>query len=121
MEIYEHAEKILADSVTSISVSRDEVRGWVIQEQARSQRRASRLVLATVVCFLVLSSGLWFSADHQMQKIRQLIDRQPSKAIAELTEISEELCDAPLADYFVRQLSHRKRINRRSMTSVAVR
>ena len=115
------AEKVLTDNVSSVSVSRDDVRGWVVQEQSRCRRRGNRIILAIAVCFSVLASGLWFSVDHQMRGIRQLIDRQPAKAVTKLTEITQELCDAPPADYFLQQLSRRKPNNQSLITSVAAR
>ena len=121
MESQTRAEKILADHDSPISVSRDDVRGWVVQEKARCWRRGNRYVLATAVCVSMLVSGLWLSVDYQMKGIRQLIDRQPAKAVTNLTEITQELCDAPPADYFLRQLSRRKPINRSLVTSFAGR
>ena len=115
------AEKVLADSISPISVSRNDVRGWVVQRQTRCRRRGNRMILVTAICFLVLLSGLWFSVNYQMQRIRQLIDRGPTKAVTDLTEITQELGDAPPADCIVRQLSPRKPTNHSMITSIAAR
>ncbi len=115
------AEKLLADSVSPAPVPREDVRAWVIHEQTRSRRRANRIASGIVLAFVMVVSGLWMAINQQYQEICLLVERQPAKALIELQEITQEVCNAPPDEYFRQQLSRRKSVSHLSLTSIAAR
>jgi cytoskeletal protein RodZ len=108
-------EKTLSEAAAAtplIPVSRDNVRSWVVEEQSRSQKRDVRNSVTVVLVFLILSTGLGVSMNHQAQQIRELVEKNPARSVSELEEITLEVCQVPPASYFVHQLSNHKPIHR---------
>ena len=110
-------ETTISKSVRCESLSRDEVRGWVLREQLRATRLTRKIVLTTVFTFIALTFGIGLAVNHEVHQIRELVVRRPSPAIISLEEISWELCKAPPADYFVQQLSRRKTSTHSALSS----
>ncbi len=108
-------EQTLSDAAAATPlapVSRDEVRGWVVEVQSHTRKRTQRIAFTALLGFLLLVAGIGYSMNHQVQRIRQLIEKNPSRAVTEVEEITLEICQAPPANYFIQQLSNRKPIRR---------
>ena len=95
------AEEMLANVVSPTAVSRDEVRQWVSTTRSRIARRKT---FGAILGFLIATTAIWFSLVHQAKQIRQMVVIQPSRSMVQLEEITQELCRAQPAEYFVRQL-----------------
>ena len=100
--------------VTRQLVSRDP-RGALATGLRRRSRRRTCVFATSLLVFLVALGGQWALMSMQVKQIRLMVDRQPTRVMKNLDEVTRELCHAPPADYFVQQLTIRRASGRVSL------
>ncbi len=107
-------EQQIIEAVNSAVVDRDVVRSWLMAERKRlSRNRICKFSLGTIV-FLVLGWGLIQAFELEAEKVRRIVANPPTRTMVTLNEITNELCNQPPAEYWVRQLTIAQRIRSNS-------
>ncbi len=100
-------KQMILDRDSNRPPTRDDVRRWVVDEQCRMRKRSSRIALSLVALFISGAAMLCLLMNEQAREIRRLVEKNPSRSLICLEEITKELCNEPPAQYFVHQLKPR--------------